>query len=317
MTPKQKQWAVTEALYYGMPTVAMTQQRSCTPTSDHSALQGEGIDGSDSSSYWGAFPPKNDLRKSSSQGYLTSSRPGQQLDSPCTPLVHTAPLLPQQATDPETTGNSQTCTNDDANCAAGRTASSASWHHEHHSATNELPGAGDQRQLCHGKETQYNHTEPELIHNDIPESLPKPGLKPAIKSEETLMKTRNQRRWPRRRVTFSENIALISLADAEDSEAVDYMAYVTSTLVNRQHQSTSQGDVGACTVAPPSVEPQVVVAGVRTGSSDDAMAESVDWNASDKVQCMLCRKRLVDMTEVYCPDCQHYMSRFMPLISQC
>ena len=162
-----------------------------------------------------------------------------------------------------------------------------------------------------------SHTEPELIHNDIPESLPKPGLKPAIKSEETLMKTRNQRRWPRRRVTFSENIALISLADAEDSEAVDYMAYVTSTLVNRQHQSTSQGDVGACTVAPPSVDPQVVVAGVKTGSSDDAMAESVDWNASDKVQCMLCRKRLVDMTEVYCPDCQHYMSRFMPLISQC
>lgn len=158
------------------------------------------------------------------------------------------------------------------------------------------------------------HAKPKMVHNESPESLPKPGLKPAIKLEEALLKTGNQRRRPRRRVTFSENIALISLADNEEEcEDVDYMVYVASTLAKRQHQ----GDSDVCTMAPPSVNPPAVIAGVRTGSSDDPNAESVDRNTSDKVQCMLCRKQLVDMTEVYCLDCKLYMSRFRPLISQC
>jgi len=91
------------------------------------------------------------------------------------------------------------------------------------------------------------------------------------------------------------------------------MAYIASTLSKRQHQD----DTDVCTAVPLSVKPPTVVAGVRYGSSDDAKAESVDRNASDKVQCMLCRKRQVDMTVVYCLDCKLYMSRFRPLISQC
>jgi len=153
-----------------------------------------------------------------------------------------------------------------------------------------------------------------MVLDESAESLSKPGLKPAIKLEEVLLKTVIQRRRPRRRVTFSENIALISLADnEEESEVVDYMAYIASTLSKRQHQDDSD----VCTAVPLSVKPPTVVAGVRYGSSDDAKAESVDRNASDKVQCMLCRKRQVDMTVVYCLDCKLYMSRFRPLISQC
>ena len=157
---------------------------------------------------------------------------------------------------------------------------------------------------CGHAEPQHalnSHTEP--THGECLEPLPKRGLKPAIKSEEVLLKTRNQRRTPRRRVTFSESIALISLAVDNECEDVDYMSYVTSTLTQ---QLISQGSIADTTS---------VTAGLKTGSSDDG--ESVDRNASDKVECTLCRKQLVDVADVYCLDCQHYMSRFTPLISQC
>ena len=162
---------------------------------------------------------------------------------------------------------------------------------------------------CSRLEPQHplsSHTE--LIHDEPPS---KPGLKPAIKSEEALLKTRTQRSTARRRVTFSDSIALISLAVDDECEDVNYMSYVASTLATQPSyvastlvtQPTSQGPVADTTVR------------LNTGSSDGA--ESVDRNASDKVECTLCRKRLVDVADMYCPDCQHYMSRFTPLISRC
>ena len=184
---------------------------------------------------------------------------------------------------------------------------------------------------CSRLEPQHplsSHTE--LIHDEPPS---KPGLKPAIKSEEALLKTRTQCRTARRRVTFSDSIALISLAVDDECEDVNYMSYVASTLVTQPSYVastlvtqpsyvastlvTQPSYVASTLVTQPTSQGPVADTTVRlnTGSSDGA--ESVDRNASDKVECTLCRKRLVDVADMYCPDCQHYMSRFTPLISRC
>ena len=130
---------------------------------------------------------------------------------------------------------------------------------------------------------------------------------------------------PRKNVTFSDKVALVSTAPHEPAadEPHDYIAYVQA-LLKRSPGKRSADDVTHVRSATPTAD-----ALGKTGydsdfdeQTDDSSGDDVTSPAGvaagasdDRVQCNLCRKRLIDASQVFCENCSHYMSQFEPATS--
>lgn len=125
-----------------------------------------------------------------------------------------------------------------------------------------------------------------------------------------LVKKKRKNHRPRKSVTFSDNVALISAVD-ETHDHTDYMAYVTELLGQTKKAVNPTTSVHATQKTPAAVP---VVAVAKTGYDSDFDENTSDSCTSDemqtdKVQCNLCRKKLIEATEMYCPDCNYYMAK--------
>ena len=143
--------------------------------------------------------------------------------------------------------------------------------------------------------------------------LPSSNLTPA-KSALAKRKRKKGHRPPKR-VTFCENIALIVEKDDVSSE-IDYVAYVSQILtkktpppvVSSKPCSSSTEDC----LPPVMVEPKC-----STGYDSDFDEDTSDSDTeptgqadSERVRCSLCRKKLIEVSSIYCEDCSYYMAKF-------
>lgn len=140
---------------------------------------------------------------------------------------------------------------------------------------------------------------------------------------------------PRKSVTFNENIMLIAKAEeieAETRKEPDYMAYVQDLLKRspgkshpqKNSSSTSPTDstkdviVNPVMTALPSGKNDIPDQGGKTGYDSDFDEDTSDSCTSDeitntdRVQCNLCRKKLISPGDMYCGDCSAYMAQFQP-----
>ena len=135
-------------------------------------------------------------------------------------------------------------------------------------------------------------------------------------------KTHNARK---KNVTFSDKVALVSTAPAEVATDApqDYMAYVQALLKRSPGKRSCDSDVTRR--ATPTLDAPVSKSNndsdfdeeTDDSSSDDVTraggdAVAMTGASDDRVQCNLCRKRLIDATQVFCDNCSHYMSQFEP-----
>lgn len=117
---------------------------------------------------------------------------------------------------------------------------------------------------------------------------------------------KNKKYKPRKSVTFSDNILLIAKADeVVQTEEPDYMKYVQQLLKRSPGKQK-----------PPVVAAPAKVEDSKTGydsdfdeDTDDSCSNTED---SDKIQCNLCRKRFIDVGQMYCVDCSAYMAQLQP-----
>ncbi len=133
-------------------------------------------------------------------------------------------------------------------------------------------------------------------------------------------------------VTFSDSISLI--AEKEDlnlqqqQPEIDYMAYVQNLLAHKKRgvliKATSNPDLTKPKFADPK-EAEALRNGYDSDFDEDTSdsENSVENNEASggsksgggggsAVRCNLCRKRVIDVNELYCTDCKFYMSKFQP-----
>ena len=133
-------------------------------------------------------------------------------------------------------------------------------------------------------------------------------LRPRTKSESSLqtrksalVKVKDKNR-PGKSVTFTENICLIGAMDDEPVEDIDYIALVEKLSKNKTK------------VIPSPVPQRAKFATGYDSDCDSSEAEDTD-NDPNAVRCSLCRKKSINLNEIYCQDCSAYMSKFQPKVS--
>ena len=161
--------------------------------------------------------------------------------------------------------------------------------------------------------TSHQFTIPSLVKKP---KTPKPVLK---------KKSGKKSRKMKKSVTFSDSISLI--AEKEDIEQqqqpeMDYMAYVQNLLAHKKKgvmtKATSNPDLSR-----PKYEDPKEAEALRNGydsdfdedtSDSENSVENSDPNnrGNNHVRCNLCRKRVIDVNDLYCTDCKFYMSKFQP-----
>lgn len=156
-----------------------------------------------------------------------------------------------------------------------------------------------------------------------------------------LCKKKKKGRKPRKSVTFSDNVALISSNEDKPVE-IDYVKYVTQTLKVSQHQKNSprREDISS----EPSMDYDAMsltaqsegessrsstdLSGSRSSgqghgydsdlevnscSEDEDSDVEVPTDIVNKMRCGLCRKKWVVREQQYCLACGAYMAQFQPL----
>ena len=126
-------------------------------------------------------------------------------------------------------------------------------------------------------------------------------------SKSALVKKRRHK--PCKSVTFSDNVMLIARAqdNEEMPEEPNYIEYVQRLLKRSPIKSGEQA----------SQAPTCKQEG-KTGYDSDFDEDTTDSctsdevSATDKVQCNLCRKKLIEASFIYCTDCSAYMAKFQP-----
>jgi hypothetical protein len=168
---------------------------------------------------------------------------------------------------------------------------------------------------------QHSHPRPD--HNSQEPNQPPT---PAEKDPKSVLSKRKKghkkkKHRPRKSVTFSDNIILIGTKEEAPPE-IDYIAYVNKLQGNIKRHSTSSSSVtsdlmdeSASTISSNSGSSEVN--DCRTGYDSDYDEETDDSGLSDddsedKIKCNLCRKKYIEMTELYCEACKFYMSQFQP-----
>ena len=144
----------------------------------------------------------------------------------------------------------------------------------------------------------------------------------ALKRQPRRPKSALKKKSGRRRkksVTFSDNIALVVDPDEVAGQEIDYLQYVSKVLEmsKKRNQGLEQEGTKEC-VGPriggdlPDVKPNGYDSDFDedTGSSVSSSETNPDLS-----RCSLCQKKVVEIDELYCPDCRHYMSRFQPTAS--
>ena len=155
----------------------------------------------------------------------------------------------------------------------------------------------------------------------IPPMVEKPKTpKPVLKKKGG----KKSRKALKKSVTFSDSISLI--AEKEDIEEppqeVDYMAYVQNLLAHKKKGSMTKATSNPDLTRPKYEDPKEALA-LRNGydsdfdedtSDSENSVENSDPNNgnSSHVRCNLCRKRVIDVNDLYCTDCKFYMSKFQP-----
>ena len=151
----------------------------------------------------------------------------------------------------------------------------------------------------------------------LPETPKTP--KPALKKSNAKKKHRKLAKS----VTFSDSISLIcekQEAEGEGPPEIDYVAYVQNLLAHK-----NKGCLTKAASNPELAQPKFANAGeAERGNGYDSDFDedtsdseiSVDQNSVNNhlknVRCNLCRKHNIEMNELYCTDCQYYMSQFQP-----
>ena len=155
----------------------------------------------------------------------------------------------------------------------------------------------------------------------IPPMVEKPKTpKPVLKK-----KSGKKSRKMKKSVTFSDSISLI--AEKEDFEQeqppeIDYMAYVQNLLAHKKKGVMTKATSNPDLTRPKYEDPKEAEA-LRNGydsdfdedtSDSENSVENNDPKAADSshVRCNLCRKRVIDVNDLYCTDCKFYMSKFQP-----
>ena len=165
------------------------------------------------------------------------------------------------------------------------------------------------------------------------------GRTPETKS--VLVKRKKQRpphSKARKNVTFSENVVLVSTAPEQvAAPEPDYIAYVQALLKRspgkRSAEPEDASSNAAASSSPSTPLPHrsatpvaAVDHGGKSGYDSDFDEETDDSCASDdvaandagggdKVRCNLCRKKLIEVTQMFCQDCSYYMAQFPPAVS--
>ena len=156
----------------------------------------------------------------------------------------------------------------------------------------------------------------------IPPMVEKPKTpKPVLKKKSS----KKSRKTMKKSVTFSDSISLI--AEKEDFEQeqppeIDYMAYVQNLLAHKKKGVMTKATSNPDLTRPKYEDPKEAEA-LRNGydsdfdedtSDSENSVENNDPKAADNshVRCNLCRKRVIDVNDLYCTDCKFYMSKFQP-----
>ena len=133
----------------------------------------------------------------------------------------------------------------------------------------------------------------------------------------------------RKSVSFSDNIALIACIEDTEPDEIDYMAYVEALEKRQAPMATkeTQDDLALLKIGQGHevIEDSNHISQTDLSSTDvnaktgydsdfdeDTSDSASETDTSDVNLCNLCQKRVIDSPEVYCSDCQFYMSRFQP-----
>ncbi len=145
-------------------------------------------------------------------------------------------------------------------------------------------------------------------------ALPRHPAPAAAAVKPALIKKKRKNHKPHKSVTFSDSVCLIAAVDEQQDET-DYMAYVSNLINNtrKAKESKRESMVKTRSQTPLSLEKD----GAKTGYDSDFDENTSDSCTSDEVQgdkvrCNLCRKKLIEVNEIYCIDCTHYMAKFQP-----
>ena len=156
----------------------------------------------------------------------------------------------------------------------------------------------------------------------IPPMVEKPKTpKPVLKKKSS----KKSRKALKKSVTFSDSISLIAEKEdiEEPSQEVDYMAYVQNLLAHKKRGAMTKATSNPDLTRPKYEDPKEALA-LRNGydsdfdedtSDSENSVENNDPNSpgnNNHVRCNLCRKRVIDVNDMYCTDCKFYMSKFQP-----
>jgi hypothetical protein len=157
-----------------------------------------------------------------------------------------------------------------------------------------------------------------------------------------LTKKKKKGRKPRKSVTFSDNIALIT--DHEDQpHEIDYVKYVMENFPSRRNtrsnsfsSTSTNADCDTLSITQSEGESSRTSSDLSNSTKSSGQGQGYDSDLEvnscseaedsdledtahtdivNKMRCALCRKRWVQRQQQYCEACGAYMSQFQPIKS--
>lgn len=127
-----------------------------------------------------------------------------------------------------------------------------------------------------------------------------------LPTEQTTVDVPKKKQGPKKTVTFSDEVVLVACAEYDE---IDFSSNPLFERVYQQHVESGKGEIP---ILSGSYNPHAFGRNVHEDSADDYDLPPPPPSIAMSYQCNLCHNKQVSQPNLYCADCEFYLSRFKP-----
>lgn len=123
---------------------------------------------------------------------------------------------------------------------------------------------------------------------------------------QTTVDVPKKKQGPKKTVTFSDEVVLVACAEYDE---IDFSSNPLFERVYQQHVESGKGEIP---ILSGSYNPHAFGRNMHEDSTDDYDLPPPPPSIATSYQCNLCHNKQVSQPNLYCADCEFYLSRFKP-----
>lgn len=127
-----------------------------------------------------------------------------------------------------------------------------------------------------------------------------------VEHNQTMGDSPKKKQGPKKTVTFSDEVVLVACAEYDE---IDFSSNPLFERVYQQHVESGKGEIP---ILSGSYNPHAFGRNMHEDSADDYDLPPPPPSIASSYPCNLCHNKQVSQPNLYCTDCEFYLSRFKP-----